>query len=156
MSDTFRDGIEAAAKVIEAFDPGLLGKETLAELAAAVRAVPLGGEVVGDLDAAFEEFKAIYKPLNAGGQGQRNHWAPAKRKFIQLVRIKRHNPAAIVSGTRAYADTRPDARYVPAPAVFLNKEMFTTDYSRAIQAAERGRVDRTGQSLFDVGRELGQ
>lgn len=155
MSGTFQDGLEAAALAIEATDGGLFGKELLAELAARVRALA-PGEVVGGLDAAFEDFKAAYKPLNAGGHGQRNHWGPAKKKFLQLVKVRKHDPGAIVSGTRNYAATRPDPNFVRAPEVFLNKEMFMTDYSAAIRAAERGRVQHGSESPFDVVRSLGQ
>ena len=152
----FKDGLEAAAAVIEEQDSGLFGAQWIKELAAAVRAIPVpaddGSGVMPTIDASFDDFKEVYRTLNAGGNGQRNHWGPAKRKFEQLVRVRKHDPQAIVTGTQNYAASRPDPQYVRAPEVFLNKEMFMTDYSEAIRAADRGSVP--GSTAFDVVESL--
>lgn len=138
MAD-FREGLESAAALIETQDPGLFGGSFLKELAAKVRSIqPPASDgalvVVTDLDAAFRRFAIIY----AGIGGHRNPqspqargWSAAKVKFMTLIKKQKHDPEAIISGTMAYAMSNPDKQFVPAPEVFLNKERFLNDWSRA-------------------------
>lgn len=77
-------------------------------------------------DEAFAQFRAAYKPL-----GFRNNWVAARKKFDLLVKKEKVDPAAIVAGTIAYAETRPERQYVPAPEVFLNKRQFEYDWANS-------------------------
>jgi hypothetical protein len=139
MSDTFRDGLEAAARLVEQEDPGLLGGECLRAMAHRIRELRDGEVMSADqIMAAFGEFKAVYP------DGPRNHWKPALESFRKCLKAG-HEPATIVAGTAAYAATRPAPQYVPAPSVFLNQERFLSTY---------GPPRPPNGSLFDVEREL--
>lgn len=149
MADTFQDGIEAAARLMEA-EGGLFGRD----LAAKIRALQCGDAVpVTDLEEAFRQFKRAY--LSAGGfrnpktEGAKG-WDAAEAKFKQLVTKKKHSATAIVMGTQAFAASRPQPQYVRAPDVFLNKEEFCFDYSRAQPNGTKNGV----RTLFDTARDL--
>lgn len=131
---TFREGLEAAAKLIEGMAQGCLDQRVLADRIRAIQEPPAVPAVVTDLEAAFRRFKLAY--VQAGGfrnpkSIDAKGWGPAEKKFVSLVRRRKHDSEAIITGTLAYAATRPEANFVPAPEVFLNGEQFMRDWARA-------------------------
>lgn len=149
MADTFQDGIEAAARLMEG-EGGLFGKD----LAAKIRALRCGDAVpVTDLEEAFRQFQRIYigiggfrNPKDASAKG----WTAAKAKFFQLVRTRKHDAMAIITGTMAFAATRPDPQFVWAPEVFLNQEQFCKNWARQVPKGTKTSV----RTLFDTARDL--
>lgn len=138
MAGTFRDGIEAAARLVEIHDNCLAGM---------VREIQEPAEPLDAIEDGFQQFKALWP------KGPRNHWSPAKKAFRAAVKTRKHAISAILTGTQAYAATRPEFQYIPAPAVFLNQDRFLTDYRPAPRQLVTGnKVGAT--SLFDVERQL--
>lgn len=127
---TFRDGIEAAAAVADA------GGQP--DLAARIRSIaePTGQEVAlaaAGSDDPFERWKAIYiraggfrNPKKLTGKG----WDRARAKFKALLKGRKHDVEAILTGTEAYVRSGPKPEFVPAPEGFLNREQFLYDWSR--------------------------
>lgn len=151
MGDTFQDGIEAAARLLDMAPPFTDPKE----LAAEVRALRCGDAVpVTDLEEAFGEFQRVYiaigggrNPANPNAKG----WDPARKKFKQLTTERKHSASAIISGTKAFAATRPGVKFVPAAEAFLNGEQFMWNWAALI--APNG--TKIGvRTLFDTARDL--
>lgn len=156
MSDTFRDGIEAAAQLVEDEDCTFVGRAWLRDIAAKLRALtPPSTElvVIDSLEAKFIEFQHAF--LSAGGYRQPRSieakgWGAARKVFLRLVKKQKHDPDAIVTGTLAFAGTKPEPQYVPAPEVFLNREGFTKNWDQARAVAPKGNQNGA-TSLFDIG-----
>lgn len=147
MSD-FKAGLEAAAQFVELMQaehqrvPNLAAMiRSLAQdagsVGTSVAVIGAGGEVTrvpvesmlvpaSAADEAFAQFRAAYKPL-----GFRNNWVAARKKFDILVKKEKIDPAVIVAGAIAYAQTRPEKQFVPAPEVFLNKRQFAYDWANS-------------------------
>lgn len=172
MAETFRDGIEAAAQLIEAriSENSPVMNQMWADLARDIRALsPSSTALMGvrlsvlvALEARFRYFAIAF--LAAGGNRQPKSidakgWDAARKNFIRLVTKQKHNPDAIVSGTWAYADhmkakiDRDPANvdFVPAPEVFLNKEWFTKTWTPNGGGPKPTGNQRGATSLFDVG-----
>lgn len=150
MTDTFQDGIDAAARLMEA-EGGLFGKD----LAAKIRALQCSDAVpVTDMEEAFARFKRAYMSVggfrNPKSETAKAGWLPAEIKFKELIKKRKHDAMAIVTGTMAYAATRPDPQYVWAPEVFLNKEWFARDWSRQ----QPNGTKTSARTLFDTERDL--
>lgn len=93
-----------------------------------------------EIDEAFDEWKAIYKPL-----GYRHDWATAAKKFRDLIKRQKVPAADIIAGTRGYAATGPEPQYVPLASGFLHRRKFEYDWSRANGGPPRG-----GPNLHDI------
>lgn len=149
---TFRDGIEAAARLIESEFGDQYEIETRAR---SIRAIQEPSEMMSAIEEAFERFKAVYlgiggfrNPSSASSKG----WGASQKAFERLVKKQKHHPDAIISGTAAYAATRPDIQFVKAPEAFLHAEWFTKDWSRARNAIPATGNKSGATSLFDLVR----
>lgn len=147
---TFRDGIEAAAKCIDAMAERkrtYVEREEWRGVADKLRSIEEPAEPLDAIEDGFQQFKSIWP------KGPRNHWTPAKRAFKAAVKTRKHAISAILTGTQAYVATQPEFQYIPAPTVFLNQDRFLTDYQPNGGGAPRG--NKTGaSSLFDVEHRL--
>jgi hypothetical protein len=132
-SDRFQEGLEAAAALIETQDGLFTDLRDLARRVRAIEAPALPGmpTKIEAMDEAFTRFQAAY--VRAGGfrNPTKGRWPAARKKFEEVVRRRKHDVEAIISGTAAYAQTRPDPQYVPAPERFLHQEQFLRDWARA-------------------------
>jgi hypothetical protein len=177
MTDTFKDGIEAAVHAVEELDciyinndrhpfGGIPADEfssvhraALQEAVATIRALLGYSIVVSPLTEAFEHFKLAF--ISAGGtrnpkSASAKGWRPAEVVFTRLVRKDKHDSQAIVTGTQAYAAYMrrviaadlAKVNYVPAPKPFLNGEQFMQDWGRA-------KCEAPAASMFDVAHALG-
>jgi hypothetical protein len=147
MAGTFRDGIEAAARKVEGLADSASSAMVAAHLAAEIRAIEEPAFALDAIEDGFQQFKSIWP------KGPRNHWTPAKAAFVRAVKKRRHAISAILTGTAAYAATRPEFQYIPAPAVFLNQDRFLTDYRPPNGRGPTG--NRAGaSSLFQLEEQL--
>jgi hypothetical protein len=125
--NTFQAGLETAASWLKHQDPGLFGKELLEQWALQIMALTPGAVVSLDkIEAAWQDFKENYPDRNGG-----NPWKPAKEAFLKAVNKRKVDPCDIVAGTRAFAATHPDPKFVPMPATFINQDRFNVEYWRA-------------------------
>jgi hypothetical protein len=135
----FDAGIERAAQFVEQYDGGLFGL-SLKDLAAEIRALAPAVDVP-KLEEQWERFCVIY-PVRVGA----NPKAEGKHSFERMAK-RGVDPETMIQGCQRFARSRPDPRFVPMMATWLNNERWSAEYFSDPRAEQQA-------TLQDIEREL--
>jgi hypothetical protein len=80
---------------------------------------------VDQVDLAFEEFWAAFPPARKRDKGR------ARQDFRKVVsgkhKVGRASAQTLITAAKAYAQSRPDPKYVPLPSTWLNGGRWMDD-----------------------------
>jgi hypothetical protein len=79
------------------------------------------------MNEIMDEFMKLWDgyPERSDGRGS---WKPAFEKFRELVEDKHISPAVITRGAERYAASKPQRRFIPHLAKWLETEGWLNDY----------------------------
>ena len=170
MTDTFKDGIEAAARLVKdqvdehssEFHRSVFG--SLARAILKLEPPQSTAVAIDPIAESFEQFKRAF--ISAGGTRNpttpQRGWKKTEEAFRRQITKNRHDPQAIVTGTQAFAAycrkriaaDPSSSEWIPGPVPFLNGEKFMHPWDRAAPSQARGN-QRGAVSMFDVEEQLG-